>query len=1387
MIKRIMSALLAVAMLVSLAAVMPSLPDAVNPLETASAAVNTEGRATVNEDTLQIVPAPGEVVIDGIIGDDEWDWSGRLIGYNDYDFKDIYYVEVAAMWDKENLYMGFKFIDDDPMLTLYDPILEPSWTWRGDSIQLRTITDRSRGWWTISYYDKKDMASLYLTYPDEDDTVGYVTEPGGTKLINTSAIGGSPQNMNFDAEVKYRKWDDGGGYNVELKIPFQMMYLSTYGVGANTTFNLGIECYWGDPKGESNNEYSIFLQGGGYTNTMGWKPAELLAEGNVTLREYIHDAENTSPGTIPLRVKVPKHAKKITLVVEDKKGTRIANAVNEWDVTEDCIVGEEGDNYIVETLWNGTDMQGYMVAPGEYVVKGICHDGIVPYFDEAAYNPGNPPWPSSSGNGSWASDHHPPVAITSIGDKIYIGSSNCESGTGIFMTDNEGKKIWGIKRGAERLTSNDKYVLSLPGNDFYADTTKGDAYLMRLDAETGSFRPFTLNGEQREMQLMLSTILGLNPNGVIPEQVGLAANNDYILIATAKDNKKAQQDIGIVNFGSYINVLDAESAVLLKKIAVDDVGEVAAGKDGMFYAIANGGVIEVNPQTGKVTQLPVKEEQGEEFKEIAVDNDGNFVIFEKTDRQLKIYSKTGEKLYEIGKKGGRALEGYWDEGGFTHQVSSLTVDSKGQIWVVEEWNYPRRISVWNKDGLVKDFIGNPGYMGAGGALHNDDAEKVYCGANEMIMDRETHTYKMNRVLYVPDLSKGECFELGVTDNVKVTHFRSDASGEMRNYIYKPSGGQGSVLYVENEDGSFRPFWATGLVSDIGNGFGYGKYIPSYDSMVYRPDESYDPSDVFKHFKAISGDTQYMWNDWDNDGAFEYDECEFWHTNYYKATAMAGWGGTITSDFKMAVTSRESDVSPRTPRQLYILSPDYFRDDGLPVYTFNSFDYVDTETFPFNGDNILTEGGTIISVRDLDGNSDIGYYSGIKCIDPETGEDLWWYNNQYAGVHGSHGSPIQQPGMVVGPIKVLGTVPTASGKEVFALRGNMGNDFLFTTDGYYVQTLFRDGRIPMLRLPDTYEEALGLDMSKFSENGEPFSGTMVRHSDGKVRLLSSTAGPTIIIVRVEGFDTIQDIEPINITLTPEMLTEAYIFNNTDPEALVFGNEESSNGYGIARTTKEITINGETSDWIGLGSDLAISKDGIEENGTARLAYDDENLYALYVINDKSPMVNMGNEYQKLFKTGDLCDIMLSNTNNSSGTTGEGDIRITLSEFEGKPVAVLTKWKTDGEKQPYRYASPVNTLDFDYVGLIDDAEVSIVKDAENGLYILEAKLPLASIGIKAEANKNITGDVGIITSDEVGNANKARIYHFNKDTGLVSDVPGEAVYYPSQWGKMYFMAE
>jgi len=106
---------------------------------------NMIGNQSQNEGMFG-VPASGKVEIDGNL--DEWDWSGRIRMFGNYDITEKYGSETAVMYDNDYCYLGFKVKDLTPMQNKYDPVNEAGWTFKGDCVQLRISTDQSL-WLTI--------------------------------------------------------------------------------------------------------------------------------------------------------------------------------------------------------------------------------------------------------------------------------------------------------------------------------------------------------------------------------------------------------------------------------------------------------------------------------------------------------------------------------------------------------------------------------------------------------------------------------------------------------------------------------------------------------------------------------------------------------------------------------------------------------------------------------------------------------------------------------------------------------------------------------------------------------------------------------------------------------------------------------------------------------------------------------------------------------------------------------------------------------------------------------------------------------------------------------------------------------------------------------------
>jgi hypothetical protein len=184
----------------------------------------------------------------------------------------------------------------------------------------------------------------------------------------------------------------------------------------------------------------------------------------------------------------------------------------------------------------------------------------------------------------------------------------------------------------------------------------------------------------------------------------------------------------------------------------------------------------------------------------------------------------------------------------------------------------------------------------------------------------------------------------------------------------------------------------------------------------------------------------------------------------------------------------------------------------------------------------------------------------------------------------------------------------------------------------------------------------------------------------------------------------------------------------------------------------------------------------------LAHDQANLYVAFDVRDDSPFANAGQDAALLFKTGDACELFLASdpaADPRRTRPAAGDVRLLFALLEGQPVCVLYRPVVkDGERAPRTFSSPVSAEAYDYVGVVQAAQVAVSRRADG--YVLEAAVPLAALGLTPAAGTLLKGDIGVIFSDAGGARNVLRVDYANRDTGVVNDIPTEARLQPQKWG-------
>jgi hypothetical protein len=225
--------------------------------------------------------------------------------------------------------------------------------------------------------------------------------------------------------------------------------------------------------------------------------------------------------------------------------------------------------------------------------------------------------------------------------------------------------------------------------------------------------------------------------------------------------------------------------------------------------------------------------------------------------------------------------------------------------------------------------------------------------------------------------------------------------------------------------------------------------------------------------------------------------------------------------------------------------------------------------------------------------------------------------------------------------------------------------------------------------------------------------------------------------------------------------------------------------IIRQKTKISPDGNFSEWWGLGQGVKIVADETRHLA-ATLAYDKENLYLAYRVHDPNPWKNQGEQWDRLYTTGDGVDVWLGTDPKADPARKQpvkGDIRVVVAPFKGKPVAVLYEQvNPGGQKNPTLYESPTNKVMIDRVEVLEDAKIGMFVAPDS--YQIEAAIPLKTLGLAPEPGMKIRADVGIIFSDTAGLRSAHRMFWSNKAWSMVNDVPTETRLWVSEWGAAEF---
>lgn len=1039
----------------------------------------------------------------------------------------------------------------------------------------------------------------------------------------------------------------------------------------------------------------------------------------------------------------------VTLVIEDTHGRRIRNLISEtllpagentvvWDGYDEGARREgEGDP------WEH-DLTRHRVPPGTYTVRGLVHDRLTLRYEFSVNSPGTPPWKTKDGSGGWLADHSPagdilflPAGTPAPNGKgtahLLVCSISGETGEEFVWLSADGQRLYGTNTGFWGGThlARDLGAKALPDNAAYTFIS-GER---DPDNDTLEVRAITRRGEivsvakiHYPLELKKTTLPTFKTLAEAYGSDGLAVYNGIVVFSVTRQNRLVFAD------ARTQKVIGEASVTAPRGMCFDRQGRlwIVSGRQVRRYAVA----LEKAQLHGCDMTLSGLEDP----QRVALDTSGNLYVADwGHDNQVKLFTAQGQFIRAIGKPSSGSPLGKYDEQTFSHPCG-MTLDASGRLWVTEAENAPRRLSVWNsRTGALERAIYGPSQYGGGGKIDPDDPTRLYMDA----------AWSSAGVTWQLDWKAGVAKPLAVywrSDNPKVeampptmpeTLFRRDGFRFLVNSyndFLRYNQDRGIGIWRLDADEIARPVAIIGNAADLVNQT-WGLPLRHRDAITALW-KGLDPTTVM-----------YVWTDKNNDQIAEPDEIQFRQIPL-PTDGMpfkdVGLGAQILPDLSFVTTWGIHIAPPRLDSR------------GIPTYDLNKVDALGdsalySERVPAGDQVIYTRIGALgITGSRADGSG------------------FWAYQSTEGGQ--------RVPGQLTEPTRLMGLPMTPRAGEagpLFAMNSDKGGMYLLTMDGLFLQTLGGDARYtPMWRVSAS-ETRRGMQVEDFSYGEEQFHPTMIQtEKDGTFYLVIGHEHSSI--VRLDGLETVRRFSAGTVTITPERLTG--LADTRVEQARKTGRATLL----VQHRAQGPRVDGKLDDWAGV--DWAT----LDARASAAVLLTPDTLYAAWKTGDPNAINSGRGDYRYQFKRGGALDLMLGNPEADSrrDLPASGDLRLLVTQVEGKTRAILYCPVAPGapSTEAVLFDSPIGKALFDQVVDISDK----VTLAASGTGDFELSVPLAALGWHAPASgQEMLGDIGLLRGD--GAQTIQRLYWNNQDTGLVSDVPGEARLRPGNWGYWKIVAE
>ena len=1380
----------------------------------AAACTGGAARATETEHLgMQVLPAPGKVVIDGKF--DDWDLTGGIFATSDAEsLRDQYSMWFYTMYDAENLYLLARWKDPTP---LNNPGVKGDMGFAGDCLQFRTVTTDAAGkeltahWDCWKYREGGDVVSVQFGQRFNEGKLPDATSQGVRQAFAVDA--------------------DGKGYVQEIAVPWKLLTADKQPLKAGGRMVMTLEPNFTAGALGRITMKDIFKPGVQidrvftFQGPTCWGYATLEKAGKLEPRPVrLSDGREFAvtmeaglpvvnwngliqskelPGFKPLRFTMPFDGY-LSLNLFAPDGTVARQLLT-------CGFFAKGEH---EVKWDGLTTPywrtpGQAVQPGEFTWKAIAHQGIGLRLRGWACNGGSAPWDSSL-TSNWGGDHGVPSSCTTDGEKVYLGWTGAEAGKALVACDLEGNVQWkhthGGMGGAE-IVAVDKTA----GEHGIVYVNKWGSLIYRLDAKTGNYASWK-GKDSPDLPIGAiweTTAKAAGPN--MPDRIdGMDARGGKVYVSCGSPNFR-RVDIrdlkamllrlaaGEGFHGTLFAKLHANSQTKIRKFKDDpklDLNELCASPHYQIPDIRDDVVNVFNSLLNEKSLVPdaaqfsavdlalanrrhIEKTLPEDivpvrvgFVAVLAGDTGAVVKLIDLEKPGFIRAVSDDLVYVVQDQ--RNVVAVNPQSGAVKPVltglegvSGVTTDAEGRLYVSLR-GAEQQVRIFTADGKPAGAIGRKGGRPAIGPFVQDGvlnpAGLVVDKQGKLWVAEANETPKRFSVWQArADADKKE--GAFIKQFFGPTHYGASGgainprdpnvmAGEGCEWRIDPATGRDECL------GTFDTHEAgAALYAEGGNG---KLYLVTINSSLSRKPPRLEIRERLGDARfALRGTIEVkaaekqtvFWADANGDEQEQADELAT-HPAPLTMTGYLGWSLNMNGDLTLYANGRQFKVAE-------------FTKCGAPRY-----DVAGARTIAgFDGGALSTpDNRRLVAVDDA-------FFTGF---DVASGKPLWKYPNTFSGVHGSHNAPPPEVGLIRGGFGLVGNalLPTPVG-GIWAVNGNIGEWHLLTEDGFYLTRLFQgDGfktQWPEQAVPGTI-----LDNVPPGLGGEDFGGSMRQGADGKVYI---QAGKTALWnVEVTGLETIQALSGGKVAIGADDVKTAQTFREKQLQAA-----EGNKKYAVKKST--IAFTGDLD--ADFKSFEAAEKLAFEKQPGSRvrvaMARDDATLYVGWEVHDETPWVNGADGAEFLYARGDTVDLQLGTAPAADPKRTEpvkGDLRLSIGNFQGQPTAVVYR-KVADEKKPKVFSSGVvKEYAMDSVAVLADAKVVAKVDAPGKRYVVEAAIPLASLGLAIKDGLTLRGDFGATHGDKSGNDTLLRTHWNNQATGLVNDEVFELRMEPANWGEITF---